>query len=100
MALPHNYRGFPDLGLLPLPLAALVTRLPPRPPLLDDVDELLEEIEEDHGRSSDQAQPHSSVVVTRLTVLMVISSLTMLMVGLECVGKEVEKCVTSQSPNS
>ena len=55
MALSNNDRGFPDLALLPLPLAALVTCLPPRPPLLDDVDELLEEIEEDHSGGGDQA---------------------------------------------
>ena len=98
MTLSHNYRRFPDLCLLPRSLTALVTRLPPRPPLLDDVYELLEEVEEDHGGGGGQAQPHRPVVVTRL--LMVISVLTMLMVGLEGVGEQVEKCVTCQSPNS
>ena len=99
MTLPHNYRRFPDLCLLPRSLTALVTRLPPRPPLLDDVYELLEEVEEDHGGGGDQAQPHRPVVVTRLPVPMVISVLTMLMVRLEGVGEQVEKCVTCQSPN-
>ena len=93
MALPHNDRGLPDLAFLPLSLAALVTCLPPCPPLLDDVDELLEEIEEDHSGGGDQAQPHSSVVVTRLSSMM-ITVLTMLMVGLESVGEEVEEGVT------
>ena len=100
MALSNNDRGFPDLALLPISLAALVTCLPPCPPLLDDVDELLEEIEEDHSGGGDQAQPHSSVVVTRLPVSMMITFLTMLMVRLESVGEKVEEGVTSQSANS
>ena len=100
VALSNNDRGFPDLTLLPLSLAALVTRLPPCPPLLDDVDELLEEIEEDHSGGGDQAQPHSSVVVTRLPVSMMITVLTMLMVGLESVGEKMEEGVPCQSANS
>ena len=100
MALSNNDRGFPDLALLPLPLAALVTCLPPRPPLLDDVDELLEEVEEDHSGGGVQPKPHSSVVITRLSASMMIPVLTMLMVRLESVGEEVEESVTSQSANS
>ena len=90
VALSHNYRGFPGLLLLPRVLTALGARLPPRPPLLDDVDELLKEVEEDHSSSGDQAQPHRSVVVIRLSVCVMISVMTMMMVRLESVGEKVE----------
>lgn len=97
VALSHNYRGSSGLLLLPRVLTALGARLPPRPPLLDDVDELLKEVEEDHSSSGDQAQPHSSVVVIRLSVCvmisvmtMMISVMTMMMVRLESVGEKVE----------
>ena len=97
MTLSHNYRGSPSLLLLPRALAALVARLPPRPPLLDDVDEFLEEVEEDHSSGCYQAQPHSSVMVIRLSVFMMICVMTM---RLESVGEKVEKRVTSQSAHS
>ena len=90
VALSHNYRGFPGLLLLPRVLTALGARLPPRPPLL-------KEVEEDHSSSGDQAQPHRSVVVIRLSVCvmisvmtMMISVMTMMMVRLESVGEKVE----------
>ena len=99
VTLSHNDRGSPSLLLLPRGLAALVARLPPRPPLLDDVDEFLEEVEENHSSGCYQAQPHSSVMVIRL--FMMISVMTMLMmVRLESVGEKVEKRVTSQSAHS
>ena len=100
VALSHNYRGFPGLLLLPQVLTTLGARLPPRPPLLHDVDELLKEVEEDHSSSGDQAQPHSSVVVIRLSVCVMVSVMTMLMVRLESVGEKVEERVTGQSANS